>query len=90
MARYPSGAYQRAGGNIPWPRLLLMHRSESSRPACNGRCWLAVSGRYTLAGYTTDDYYAEDDYAELITGSSAVGFLSKAALSADAISQLIP
>jgi two-component system, NarL family, nitrate/nitrite response regulator NarL len=39
---------------------------------------------------SSDDHYADDDYAELIAGSPAVGFLSKATLSADAISRLIP
>ena len=39
---------------------------------------------------SSDDHYADDDYAELIAGSTAVGFLSKATLSADAISRLIP
>jgi DNA-binding NarL/FixJ family response regulator len=39
---------------------------------------------------SSDDHYAGDDYAELIEDSPAVGFLSKATLSADAISQLIP
>jgi len=32
----------------------------------------------------------EDDYAELIADSPAVGFLSKAELSADAIRRLLP
>jgi two-component system, NarL family, nitrate/nitrite response regulator NarL len=36
------------------------------------------------------DHYEDDDYAELFAGSPAVGFLSKATLSADAISQLVP
>jgi DNA-binding NarL/FixJ family response regulator len=39
---------------------------------------------------SSDDHYADDDYAELIAGCPAVGFLSKATLSADAISELIP
>ena len=39
---------------------------------------------------SSDDHYADDDYAELIAGSPAVGFLSKATLSADAISELVP
>jgi DNA-binding NarL/FixJ family response regulator len=39
---------------------------------------------------STDDHYADDDYAELLAGSPAVGFLSKAALSVDAISRLVP
>jgi DNA-binding NarL/FixJ family response regulator len=36
------------------------------------------------------DHYEDDDYAELIAASPAVGFLSKATLSADAISRLVP
>jgi two-component system nitrate/nitrite response regulator NarL len=39
---------------------------------------------------SSDDHYADDDYAELIAGSPAVGFLSKATLSADAIRELVP
>jgi len=39
---------------------------------------------------STDDHYEDDDYAELFAGSPAVGFLSKATLSADAISELVP
>jgi two-component system, NarL family, nitrate/nitrite response regulator NarL len=39
---------------------------------------------------SSDDHYQDDDYAELIAGSPAVGFLSKATLSADAISRLVP
>jgi two-component system nitrate/nitrite response regulator NarL len=39
---------------------------------------------------SSDDHYEDDDYAELIAGCPAVGFLSKATLSADAISQLLP
>jgi DNA-binding NarL/FixJ family response regulator len=39
---------------------------------------------------SSDDYYEDDDYAELIAGSLAAGFLSKATLSADAISRLVP
>jgi DNA-binding NarL/FixJ family response regulator len=39
---------------------------------------------------SSQDRYEDDDYARLITGSLAVGFLSKAALSADAISRLVP
>jgi two-component system nitrate/nitrite response regulator NarL len=39
---------------------------------------------------SSDDHYEDDDYAELIAGSPAVGFLSKATLSADAISRLVP
>jgi two-component system, NarL family, nitrate/nitrite response regulator NarL len=39
---------------------------------------------------SSSDRYADDDYAELIAGSRAVGFLSKASLSADAIVRLIP
>ena len=39
---------------------------------------------------SSDDHYEDDDYAELIAGCPAVGFLSKATLSADAIGQLLP
>jgi DNA-binding NarL/FixJ family response regulator len=39
---------------------------------------------------SSDDYYEDDEYAELIAGSTAVGFLSKATLSADVISGLVP
>jgi DNA-binding NarL/FixJ family response regulator len=39
---------------------------------------------------SSDDHYEDDDYAELFSGSLAVGFLSKATLSADAISRLVP
>ena len=39
---------------------------------------------------SSHDDYADEDYAELIAGSPAVGFLSKATLSADAISRLVP
>jgi two-component system, NarL family, nitrate/nitrite response regulator NarL len=39
---------------------------------------------------SSDDRYADDNYAELIAGSPAVGFVSKAALSAEVISRLIP
>jgi DNA-binding NarL/FixJ family response regulator len=39
---------------------------------------------------SSDDHYEEDDYAELIAGCSAVGFLSKATLSAVGISRLVP
>jgi DNA-binding NarL/FixJ family response regulator len=39
---------------------------------------------------SSNDHYEDDDYAELIAGSPAVGFLSKAMLSADVISRLIP
>jgi DNA-binding NarL/FixJ family response regulator len=39
---------------------------------------------------SADDHYEDDDYAELIAGSLAVGFLSKATLSADVISRLVP
>jgi two-component system nitrate/nitrite response regulator NarL len=38
---------------------------------------------------SSDDRYADEDYAELIAGSPAVGFVSKAALSADAIGRLV-
>ena len=39
---------------------------------------------------SSDDHYQDDDYAELLAGSPAVGFVSKATLSADAISGLVP
>jgi two-component system nitrate/nitrite response regulator NarL len=39
---------------------------------------------------SSNDHYEDEDYAELIAGSSAVGFLSKATLSADAIGRLVP
>ena len=39
---------------------------------------------------SSSDRYEDDAYAGLIAGSAAVGFLSKAALSADAISRLLP
>jgi DNA-binding NarL/FixJ family response regulator len=39
---------------------------------------------------SSDDQYEDEDYAELFAGSPAVGFLSKATLSADAISRLVP
>ena len=41
---------------------------------------------------SSTDHYEDDDYAELIAASLAVGFLSKATLSADAISRssLVP
>ena len=39
---------------------------------------------------SSSDRYAEDDYAQLIASNPAVGFLSKATLSAEAISQLVP
>ena len=39
---------------------------------------------------SSDDHYEDEDYAELIAGSPAVGFLSKATLSADAIGGLVP
>jgi DNA-binding NarL/FixJ family response regulator len=38
---------------------------------------------------SSDDHYEDDDYAELVAGSAAVGFVSKATLSADAISRLL-
>jgi DNA-binding NarL/FixJ family response regulator len=38
---------------------------------------------------SSHDHDEDDDYAELIAGSPAVGFLSKATLSADAIGQLV-
>jgi two-component system, NarL family, nitrate/nitrite response regulator NarL len=39
---------------------------------------------------SSHDHDEGDDYAELIAGSHAVGFLSKAAVSADAINRLVP
>jgi|ERR1700761_8857891 len=39
---------------------------------------------------SSHDHDKDDEYAELIAGSPAVGFLSKATLSADAISRLVP
>jgi DNA-binding NarL/FixJ family response regulator len=39
---------------------------------------------------SSNDRYEDDDYAQLIAGSPAVGFLSKATLSAEAISRLVP
>jgi two-component system, NarL family, nitrate/nitrite response regulator NarL len=39
---------------------------------------------------SSNDHYQDDDYAELIAGCPAVGFVSKATLSADAISRLLP
>jgi DNA-binding NarL/FixJ family response regulator len=39
---------------------------------------------------SSDEHYEDDDYAELMAGSRAVGFLSKATLSADAIIRFIP
>jgi CheY-like chemotaxis protein len=39
---------------------------------------------------SSQDHDEDDDYAELIAGSPAVGFLSKATLSADAIGRLVP
>ena len=44
----------------------------------------------TVILISSDDHYEDEDYAELIAGSPAVGFLSKATLSADAISRLVP
>jgi DNA-binding NarL/FixJ family response regulator len=38
---------------------------------------------------SSDDHYEDDDYAELIAGSPAVGFLSKTTMSADAVSRLV-
>jgi DNA-binding NarL/FixJ family response regulator len=38
---------------------------------------------------SSNDRYEDDDYDELIAASLAVGFLSKATLSADAISRLV-
>ena len=39
---------------------------------------------------SSHDHDEDDGYAELIAASHAVGFLSKVALSADAISRLLP
>jgi DNA-binding NarL/FixJ family response regulator len=39
---------------------------------------------------SSSDRYEEDDYAPLIASNPAVGFLSKATLSAEAISRLVP
>jgi two-component system nitrate/nitrite response regulator NarL len=39
---------------------------------------------------SSDERYADEGYAELIAASPAVGFVSKAALSADAIGRLVP
>jgi two-component system, NarL family, nitrate/nitrite response regulator NarL len=39
---------------------------------------------------SSDDHDEDDGYAELIAGSPAVGFLSKATLSAAAITRLVP
>lgn len=44
----------------------------------------------TVILISSDDHHEDGDYAELIAGSPAVGFLSKATLSADAISRLVP
>jgi DNA-binding NarL/FixJ family response regulator len=44
----------------------------------------------TVILVSSNDHYEDDDYAELVAGSLAVGFLSKATLSADAISRLVP
>jgi DNA-binding NarL/FixJ family response regulator len=44
----------------------------------------------TVILISTDDHYEDEDYAEAFAGSPAVGFLSKATLSADAITQLVP
>jgi DNA-binding NarL/FixJ family response regulator len=44
----------------------------------------------TVILISSNDHYEDDDYAGLIAGSPAVGFLSKATLSADAISRLVP
>jgi DNA-binding NarL/FixJ family response regulator len=46
------------------------------------------SGDWTLAVILTSTH-AEDDYAELIDASTAVGFLSKPTLSADAIKAML-
>jgi DNA-binding NarL/FixJ family response regulator len=39
---------------------------------------------------SSNDHYADDDYAEVIEASPAVGFLSKVTLSAGAITRLVP
>jgi two-component system nitrate/nitrite response regulator NarL len=39
---------------------------------------------------SSNDHDEDDDYAELIAASPAVGFLSKVTLSADAIDRLVP
>lgn len=39
---------------------------------------------------SSNDHYADEDYAELIAGGPAAGFLSKATLSAEAINRLVP
>jgi DNA-binding NarL/FixJ family response regulator len=39
---------------------------------------------------SSHDHDMDDEYAELFAGSPAVGFLSKATLSADAIGRLVP
>jgi two-component system nitrate/nitrite response regulator NarL len=39
---------------------------------------------------SSNDRYEDENYTELIAGSPAVGFVSKAALSAEAISRLVP
>ena len=44
----------------------------------------------TVILISSDDHYQDEDYAELIAGSPAVGFVSKATLSVDAISRLVP
>jgi hypothetical protein len=38
---------------------------------------------------SSNDHYEDEEYAELIAGGPAAGFLSKATLSADAISRLV-
>ena len=39
---------------------------------------------------SSNDHYEDDDYAEVIERSPAVGFLSKVTLSADTITRLVP
>jgi CheY-like chemotaxis protein len=39
---------------------------------------------------SSNDHYQDEEYAELIAGSVAVGFVPKAALSAEAVSRLVP
>jgi CheY-like chemotaxis protein len=53
---------------------------------------MAVAGRLAADGATRViliSTHSEDDLVELIAGSPAVGFLPKAALSADAIGELL-
>jgi CheY-like chemotaxis protein len=43
----------------------------------------------TVILISSDEHYEAEDYAELVAGSAAVGFLSKATLSADAVRRLV-